>query len=108
VTPQEVTSLRVCLIRCYSSQTTNHQVDHHDLDDRFTGLWQQLIVLAQPPVPIEPAQRALHDPAFGAHHEALGNSRSLNDGQSHGPMCPQRLDPGDQLAGIGLIGPDHA
>jgi hypothetical protein len=98
----------VCLIRGYSSQTTNHQVEHYDLDDRFTGLRQPLIVLAQPPVTIEPAQRALHNPAFGAYHEALGNSRSLDDVQPHGPMEPQRLDPGYQLAGLGLIGPDHA
>jgi hypothetical protein len=98
----------VCLIRNHASQTTDHQVDHHDLDDRFTGLRPQLIILAQPPVTIEPAQRALHDPAFGAHQKALDNGRALDDVQPHRPIAPQRLDPSDQRAGIGLISPNPA
>jgi hypothetical protein len=100
-------AVRVCLIRHGASEATNHQVNHRDADHRFTGLWQQLIILAQPPVAIEPPQRPLDNPPLGAHLKALGTGGPLDDVQAHAPLHPQRLHPGHPLASIGLIGPNQ-
>jgi hypothetical protein len=100
-------AVRVCLIRHGASEATNHQVNHRDADHRFTGLWQQLIILAQPPVAIAPPQRPLDNPPLGAHLKALGTGGPLDDVQAHAPRHPQRLHPGHPLASIGLIGPNQ-
>jgi hypothetical protein len=78
------------------------------LDDSFTGLRQQLVLLAQPPVTIEPAQRALHDPAFGKQVKALVTVGTLDDFQTDFAPAPQLPYPGYQLTSVGLIGPDQS
>jgi len=77
---------------------TNHQVDHHDLDDRFTGLRQQLILLAQPPVATDPSRPALRDPAFGRQVEVLGTVGTLDDYQMDFAPAPP-LPSGWQVMG---------
>ncbi len=43
-------------------------MDHHRADNRFTGLGQQLIVFAQPPVAIALGQRPLNNPLFAVYN----------------------------------------
>jgi hypothetical protein len=81
-------------------------VDHHDLNDGFSGLWPQYILLGALSVAIAPAQRAFDDPPFGTHGNPLGHGRSLDDAQPYGPIRPPGPDAADQLAGLGLVGPD--
>ena len=47
-----------CLIRCYSGQATNHQMDHRHLDDGYTGCRQQFVILTQASGAIEPGEGA--------------------------------------------------
>lgn len=45
-----------------TGQTPRHQPPHRHVEQRFAGLGQPLVVLAQPPVLRESGERALHDP----------------------------------------------
>src|SRR3954463_4604724 len=57
--------------RLLGFQTPEHQTDHGDVDHGLTGLRLPLVVLAQPPVPAQPGERPLHDPAPLDHLERL-------------------------------------
>ena len=80
-----------------------HQVDHRDVDHAFTAHRQRFVVFAQSAVFAEPTERALHDPAFGQHHE-LAHIGSPND-FNHTAIPP----PGHthKLAGIAAVRPDQ-
>jgi hypothetical protein len=49
----------------------------------------------------------LDNPPLRAHRKAHGALSPFDHLQTYGVMHSQRLNPRDQLAGIGLIGPDH-
>jgi hypothetical protein len=84
-------------------------VSHRDADHRFTGLWQQLIFLAQPSVAIEPPQRPLDNPSLGAHLKALGVGGPLDNFQAYASPHPQRLNSGYHLARtLALQNPEQA
>jgi hypothetical protein len=82
-------------------------MDHDHPDHRFARLGEGLVIFTQAAVAIEPPQGALDNPPLRAHRKALGALGPLDNLQPYGVMPPPRLDPRDQLAGIGLIGPDH-
>jgi hypothetical protein len=81
-------------------------MDHRHLYDRLTGFRPQFISFTQTPGAIEPADGALHHPAFGDDHKALDGVGTLRNLQPKGPLRPQRLDPIHQRPGIRPIRPD--
>jgi hypothetical protein len=80
----------------------NHQVDHADQYPRLAALRQELIVLGQPPVPGQPAEGSLHNPAPFQDDKPL--VRALDDLDDPGKpiQCP-----GDELTGVAAVGPDQ-
>ena len=80
--------LRVCLIRGYSGQATNHELDHRYLDDGLTGGRQQFIIFTQASGAIEPAEGALDNPALGNEHQPLDGVGTLGHRQVDGPLRP--------------------
>jgi hypothetical protein len=98
--------LRVCLIRHATSETANHQMDHHRADHGFTGFRQQLVIFTQAAIAIEPAQGPFHNPALRDDHKALGGVGTLRDLQTDRPLRPQRPDPVYQRPSISPIRPD--
>src|SRR5918996_5588099 len=83
-------------------------MNHHHVDDGFTGFWQQLIVFTQPAVAVEPSQRALDNPPPGDHFKPFGGIGALGDFQTNLAPRAQRPGPVDQGPSIGAIGPDAA
>jgi hypothetical protein len=98
--------LRVCLIRGYPSQAAHHEMDHRHLDHSFTSFRQEFVIFAQAPVAIEPAKRALHDPALGDDDEPFEAVAAFGDLQADRSLRPQGPNPVPQRSGIGAIGPD--
>jgi len=82
-------------------------MDHDHPDHRFARPGEVLVIFTQAAVAVEPPQGPLDNPPFRAHRKPLGALGPLDHLQTYGVIRPQRLDPCDQLAGIGLIGPDH-
>jgi len=52
-------------------KATQHQADHDDVDHRFTGRFLGFVVLAPPPIVIEPGEGALNDPTTGQNGETF-------------------------------------
>ena len=80
---------------------------HHDLNGRkvnpvFAGRTIQVVLLAQLPRAVEPAERALHDPAFGLHHEAAAGQPAHDLDHHLQPL----LEPADRCVPVARVGPD--
>jgi uncharacterized protein (TIGR02687 family) len=97
--------LRVCLIRCYSSQTANHHMDHAHLDNSLTRVRQPFVIFAQAPVAIEPPEGPLAHPALGNDHDPLDGVGALGNLQADRPGPPEIPDPVDEGSGIGPSSP---
>src|SRR5215210_6901311 len=48
-----------------------HQADHGSIYERFSTRTRPLVVLAHPPVLVDPRDRPLHHPSPRQHHEAF-------------------------------------
>jgi hypothetical protein len=84
------------------SQFPNHKADHRHIHKGFAGLWQALIVFAEPSIAVEPCEGALHYPATRQHYKAFLPFLLLH----YRKLPPQRsLCPLDQLPSIASIGP---
>ena len=81
-------------------------MDHGRLDHGFAGGRQQVVILTQAAVAIEPPEGALHNPALGHDHKPLDGVRALGHLQANWPLRSQPLDPLAQRPGIGPIRPD--
>src|SRR5215208_2697947 len=60
-----------------TSQPSYHEPCHRDIDKRFSGGAQPLVVLAHPPVLREPREGALHNPAAREDLEAPARKQLL-------------------------------
>jgi hypothetical protein len=97
--------LRACLKRSRSSsKTSHHQLDHGNPDPRLGRFRQGFEVFTQPPRAIEPAARALHDPAPLQDLKTLGAPGAFH---THEGALQDRRHPRDELAGVPPIGPDQ-
>ena len=63
--------LRGCLKSIGMRKPAQHQPGHCGVDPCFSGLRQLFVVLAQSPVPPQPCERALDDPAAGNDLESV-------------------------------------
>src|SRR5262249_33072604 len=73
------------------------------IDHRFTGVNLMLEVLAQAPIPAQPAECSFDDPSARDDHEALGVHRPTGNLQSPPPVV---LDPAHNSF-IAPVGPDE-
>ncbi len=83
-------------------------MDHRHIDHRFTGVREILVILAQPPVLVKPAERPLDDPPFWQDDEALDRIGAFDNVQADLALAAQQRHPGLQEAGIGTISPNTA
>jgi hypothetical protein len=81
----------------------NHQVDHGNLNHRFTALRQRLVVFTQPTISAQPAERSLHDPSLRQYDERA-HIRSFHD-LDH--AAKRLFRPRHELAGIAAVRPDE-
>ena len=89
-----------------SCEAAREELDAGEEDPGLGGLDGRLEVLGQPPVSIEPGERALDDPSAGQELEALHARGTVDDLQrpAADPLqCALELGPG-----IGAVGEDVA
>ena len=96
--------LRGCLKRWDPGQAAQHQSGHRDVNPCSRGFTQPLIVLAQTPLQVQPAEGAFHYPAPRQYLENM-----LLRGPAHQLQTPATrfLGPLHQLAAVGSVGPNQ-
>ena len=97
-------SLTGCLKRWDPGQAAQHQSGHRDVNPCSRGFTQPLIVLAQTPLQVQPAEGAFHYPAPRQYLENM-----LLRGPAHQLQTPATrfLGPLHQLAAVGSVGPNQ-
>src|SRR5215203_5618119 len=55
-----------------SGESPRHEADHGSVHHRFAARTKPLVVLAHPPLLVDPRQRTLHHPPTRQHQEAFG------------------------------------
>ena len=84
-------------------QSSEHQLNHGNLDHRFTGLGEVLVVLAQTTVSAQPTEGPLDNPAPWQDMKTDSLIAPFHDFQD--PLA-RGFDPLDQLTRIGTVGPN--
>src|SRR5918993_365705 len=69
--------LRIPLLRLYEKSSNTgepprHEANHGSIYQRFAARTQPFVVLAHPPLLVDPSERTLHHPPPRQHHEAFG------------------------------------
>ena len=59
----------VCKLRLEASEAAYHEADHGEVDERFTGRAEPLILLAEPALLALPSERSFDHPAPRKHPE---------------------------------------
>jgi len=71
---------RACVRRSDNRlQSLEHQLDHRDQHHRLAAVGQLLVVLAQPPIPPEPAKCPFNDPSSRLYHKPLRTFCTLHN-----------------------------
>ena len=86
-----INRLRGCLISWCSGQTAQHESGHGGVDPGFRSFRQTLIVLAQTPLQIQPAEGAFHHPTPGQYLKSMllpGSAHQFQTPATHflGPL----------------------
>src|ERR687883_608287 len=73
---------RISLLRLYgkssnSGESPRHEADHGSVHHRFAARTKPLVVLAHPPLLVDPRQRTLHHPPTRQHQEAFSGGMSF-------------------------------
>ena len=97
-------SLRGCLKMGKAGQSAQGEAGHCDVDPGFCGFTQCFIVLAQPPLQVQPTEGAFHDPPPRQHLEGMLLCWAPH--QLQGPAA-HRPGPLYQFAAVGPISPDQ-
>lgn len=69
---------------------------------------EEFVILAQPALPANPAERTLDDPSMRQQLEAFDIIRTLDDLHAQAATVAQREHPGQQLSRISAVCPDEA
>ena len=97
-------TLRGCLKMGKAGQSAQGEAGHCDVNPGFGGFTQCFVVLAQPPLQVQPAEGALHDPPPG--QDLKGMLLCWAPHQLQGPAA-HRPGPLYQFAAVGPISPDQ-
>ena len=97
-------ALRGCLKMGKAGQSAQGEAGHCDVNPGFGGFTQCFVVLAQPPLQVQPAEGALHDPPPG--QDLKGMLLCWAPHQLQGPAA-HRPGPLYQFAAVGPISPDQ-
>jgi len=80
----------------------NHQIDHRDQNSSLAAFGTVFVILAQPPVMAQPAERALDYPAMRHNRKAFGRLFDNLDDPREGQQRPL-----DKLSGIATVRPNQ-
>jgi hypothetical protein len=89
-------------------KAAKHEADHGDVDHRLAGVREVLVVLAEPTLSPEPAERTFDHPATRQNLEPFEVFGALHDLQTDGVSLAERPDPVDELPRVSAVGPDEA
>src|SRR5271167_2358451 len=82
-------------------EAVEHEADHRDVNHRFVGLGQALVVTDQAPPAQQPGERSLHNPAPGKDREADLLGGFLDDFHDDSPRTLGELDERSLVAAVG-------
>ena len=85
-----------------------HQVSHGDVNHRLAALREELIILVQSPVFVQPTECPLHAPPFGQNHKPFHVVGGLDNLETNLAIASKLPHPSDEWPRLGAIGPNTA
>ena len=85
-----------------------HQVSHGDVNHRLAALREELIILVQSPVFVQPTECPLHPPPFGQNHQPFHVVGGLDNLETNLAIASKLPHPSDEWPRLGAIGPNTA
>ena len=85
-----------------------HQVSHGDVNHRLAALCEELIILVQSPVFVQPTECPLHAPPFGQNHKPFHVVGALDNLETNLAIASKLPHPSDEWPRLGAIGPNTA
>ena len=85
-----------------------HQVSHGDVNHRLAALREELIILVQSPVFVQPTECPLHPPPFGQNHQPFHVVGGLDNLETNLARASKLPHPSDEWPRLGAIGPNTA
>ena len=81
-----------------------HQVSHGDVHHRLAALREELIILVQSPVFVQPTECPLHPPPFGQNHKPFHVVGGLDNLETNLAIASKLPHPSDEWPRLGAIG----
>ena len=106
--PLESDDLRRCLKSLMLGNPSYHQVSHGDVNHRLAALREELIILVQSPVFVQPTECPLHPPPFGQNHQPFHVVGGLDNLETNLARASKLPHPSDEWPRLGAIGPNTA
>ena len=100
--------LRRCLKSLMLGNPSYHQVSHGDVNHRLAALREELIILVQSPVFVQPTECPLHPPPFGQNHQPFHVVGGLDNLETNLARASKLPHPSDEWPRLGAIGPNTA
>ena len=100
--------LRRCLKSLMLGNPSYHQVSHGDVNHRLAALREELIILVQSPVFVQPTECPLHPPPFGQNHKPFHVVGGLDNLETNLARASKLPHPSDEWPRLGAIGPNTA
>ena len=101
-------TLRRCLKSLMLGNPSYHQVSHGDVNHRLAALREELIILVQSPVFVQPTECPLHAPPFGQNHQPFHVVGGLDNLETNLAIASKLPHPSDEWPRLGAIGPNTA
>ena len=101
-------ALRRCLKSLMLGNPSYHQVSHDDVNHRLAALREELIILVQSPVFVQPTECPLHPPPFGQNHQPFHVVGGLDNLETNLARASKLPHPSDEWPRLGAIGPNTA
>ena len=99
---------RRCLKSLMLGNPSYHQVSHGDVNHRLAALREELIILVQSPVFVQPTECPLHPPPFGQNHQPFHVVGGLDNLETNLARASKLPHPIDEWPRLGAIGPNTA
>ena len=100
--------VRRCLKSLMLGNPSYHQVSHGDVNHRLAALREELIILVQSPVFVQPTECPLHAPPFGQNHKPFHVVGGLDNLETNLAIASKLPHPSDEWPRLGAIGPNTA
>ena len=88
--------VRRCLKSLMLGNPSYHQVSHGDVNHRLAALREELIILVQSPVFVQPTECPLHAPPFGQNHKPFHVVGGLDNLETNLAIASKLPHPSDE------------